>query len=299
MTAVWLAKILPPSFVQLRLSYLGHGMKYIVSRFVLCAVLVVATYSMANAVELKGTLAQGGMAWGQVPAGSEILLDGNPVKIGPAGNFVFGFGRDAPAEAALLIITRDGNRSTTTLAIAQRIFDIERVEGLPPKTVTPPPEWRERRKLETGKVVAARAKFTNATEWLTGFAKPAVGRFSGFYGSQRILNGKARSPHYGLDIAAAIGDPVFAPAAGIVRLAATDFLLEGGIVIIDHGLGVSSTLFHMNSVDVKEGESVARGGQIGTIGAKGRASGPHVDWRVNWGSVRLDPLLLLADSEEK
>jgi len=274
-------------------------MKHVFTRLFLSASFVAALTSAVSAVDLKGTLAQGGMVWGQVSVGSEILLDGAPVKVGPKGNFVFGFGRDAADEVALVIITRDGNRLTKKLVVAQRAFDIERVEGLPPKTVTPPPEWRERRKLETGRVRSARAEFTDATEWLAGFVKPAVGRFSGFYGSQRILNGKPRSPHYGLDIAGPVGEPVVAPAAGVVRLAAADFLLEGGIVIIDHGFGVSSTLFHMNSVDVKEGEMVASGAQIGTIGAKGRANGPHVDWRINWGSVRLDPFLLIADSDGK
>lgn len=255
------------------------------------------TTPAASAVDLKGSVAQGGMVWGKVPAGSEILLDGAPVKVGPKGNFVFGFGRDAGPEAKLTIIKRDGSRHEKLLQVAQREFDIERVEGLPPKTVTPPPEWRERRKVETGRVRSARAENTDATDWLLGFKKPAEGRFSGFYGSQRILNGKPRSPHYGLDIAAPVGEPIYAPAGGIVRLAAPDFLLEGGIVIIDHGFGVSSTLFHMNSVEVKEGAQVPAGALIGTIGAKGRASGPHVDWRINWGSVRLDPMLLIENKK--
>ena len=139
----------------------------------------------------------------------------------------------------------------------------------------------------------ARSFKTDDLAWLSGFIRPAEGRFSGFYGSQRILNGKPRSPHYGLDIAGPTGTPIIAPASGVVRLAVPDFLLEGGIVIIDHGFGVTSTLFHMNSVDVKKGQAVRQGEQIGTIGQTGRASGPHVDWRVNWGNVRLDPILLI------
>ena len=247
----------------------------------------------ATAIDLQGTPSQGGMVWGQVEAGSEMTLDGTRIKVGPSGNFVFGFSRDAAARAMLVTLRPDGSRTEQTIDIAQRTFDIERVEGLPPKTVTPPPEWRDRRKIETGRVRGARAENTDALLWLAGFKKPAEGRFSGFYGSQRILNGKPRSPHYGLDIAAPVGTPIYAPAGGTVRLAASDFLLEGGIIIIDHGFGVTSTLFHMNSVDVQEGAEVARGDRIGTIGAKGRASGPHVDWRVNWGAVRLDPLLLI------
>lgn len=268
------------------------GMKIILASF------FVKLTVAASAVDLKGQLTQGGMVWGSVEPGTELMLDGAPVKVGPRGNFVFGFGRDAGDIAKLVIIKRDGTRAEKQLIIKKRAFNIEHVDGLPPKTVTPPPEWRERRSIETGRVRNARAENTNDTNWLEGFLKPAKGRFSGFYGSQRILNGKPRSPHYGLDIAGPVGDPIFAPASGFIRLAASDFLLEGGIVIIDHGFGVTSTLFHMNSVDVVEGGFIERGDKIGTIGAKGRASGPHVDWRVNWGKVRLDPLLLLDNDKQ-
>lgn len=254
--------------------------------------------SGSQAVDLGGSLTQGGMVWGQVAPGSEISLNGQPVKVGPEGHFVFGFGRDEGPTASLVILHRDGKREERTLNISAREFDIERVNGLPPKTVTPPPEWRDRRKVETGKVREARSHLADNLHWSRGFVKPAEGRFSGFYGSQRILNGKPRSPHYGLDIAGPTGTPIYAPAGGVVRLAVPDFLLEGGIVIIDHGFGVTSTLFHMNSVDVEEGSWIHQGDKIGTIGATGRASGPHVDWRVNWQNVRLDPKLLIGDSNK-
>ena len=244
-------------------------------------------------VALSGSVAQGGLVYGTVAPGTKVLLDGKVVKVGRNGEFVFGFGRDAASTASLVIINRNGTRKEQVLDVEQRTFVIERVEGLPPKTVTPPPEWTERRRIETGRVGKARSFSTDDIFWQQGFARPAEGRFSGFYGSQRILNGKPRSPHYGLDIAGPVGRPITAPAGGTVRLAAGDFLLEGGIVIIDHGHGVTSTLFHMNSVEVSEGQLVEKGTPIGTIGAKGRANGPHVDWRVNWGKVRLDPLLLI------
>lgn len=252
-----------------------------------------------RAVHMTGNMAQGGMVWGRAAPSSKILLDGKPVKVGSGGEFVFGFGRDAGPTVMLTHIDANGKKSERAMPVAVRKFNIEHVNGLPPKTVTPPPEWTERRKLETGRVKKARAVTMDTTDWLDGFMKPAQGRFSGYYGSQRILNGKPRSPHYGLDIAGPVGEPVYAPTGGTVRLAASDFLLEGGIVIIDHGYGVTSTLFHMNSVDVQEGNVVKKGEKIGTIGAKGRASGPHVDWRVNWGNVRLDPYLLLSDNDKK
>ena len=268
---------------------------------VLTAFFMLSAFASGNkpvlAVDLQGTAVQGGLMWGQVDAGAEISLDNEPVKVGPDGHFVIGFGRDNAPEARLVIRHRDGHREEKALVIAAREFDIERVNGLPPKTVTPPPEWKERRARETGMVGEARSHLTDALDWLSGFARPAEGRFSGFYGSQRILNDQPRSPHYGLDIAAPVGTPIVAPAAGTIRLAVPDFLLEGGIVIIDHGYGVTSTLFHMNSVDVKVGARVEKGDPIGTIGQTGRASGPHVDWRVNWRNVRLDPMLLINDGK--
>ncbi|WP_374763244.1 M23 family metallopeptidase [Yunchengibacter salinarum] len=246
------------------------------------------------ALDLSGQITQGGMAWGRVAPGSSVTLDGRTVKVGPEGRIVFGFGRDHDGDALLKVTRPDGETITRTLSVASRKFDIERVDGLPPKTVTPPESWRKRRQTEMRRVGEARGHLTDATFWTQGFIKPAEGRFSGFYGSQRILNGKPRSPHFGLDIAAEPGTPVRAPAGGVVRLADPDYLLEGGIVIIDHGFGVTSTLFHMRTVTVKEGQAVSQGDQIGEIGAKGRASGPHVDWRINWRNVRLDPALMLG-----
>jgi murein DD-endopeptidase MepM/ murein hydrolase activator NlpD len=270
-----------------------------ISHIILSILLVAAASLAAQAVELSGTAAQGGMLWGKVAPGATVSLDGAPVKVGPGGNFVIGFGRDAGARATLSVQHKDGATEVQDIAVRKRHFDIERVDGLPPKTVTPPPEWRERRAKETGMVRDARSVATDQLDWLAGFVRPAEGRFSGFYGSQRILNGVPRSPHYGLDIAGPVGRPIVAPAGGIVRLAVPDFLLEGGIVIIDHGFGVTSTLFHMNSVDVEKGQVVKQGEQIGTIGKTGRASGPHVDWRVNWGNVRLDPILLIEPEPMK
>ncbi|GHF20967.1 peptidase [Kordiimonas sediminis] len=249
----------------------------------------------ASALDIEGSLVQGGFAYGKVAPGSTVWLDNKPIYVGEEGDFVLGFGRDHPAQSRLSISSPTTNSMEThTLDIADRDFDIERVNGLPPKTVSPPPEWAARRKLETGRVAKGRAAVSTDTFWKTGFIKPAKGRFSGFYGSQRILNGKPRSPHYGLDIAGPIGTPIYAPAGGKVTLAAPDFLLEGGIVIIDHGYGVSSTLFHMDTVTVSEGQIIEQGDPIGTIGEKGRASGPHVDWRLNWRSVRLDPALVIG-----
>jgi murein DD-endopeptidase MepM/ murein hydrolase activator NlpD len=244
-------------------------------------------------MDLQGAMKQGGMVRGQVAPGTRVELDGQPVMVGPGGQFVFGLGRDAPGFATIRTIAADGSEETRRIEIAAQTYAIERVDGLPPRTVTIPPEEKARRARERGMVGQARGSMSDGLDWRGTFAWPATGRVSGVYGSQRILNGQPRTPHYGLDVAAPVNTPVRAPQAGRIVLAQKDFLLEGGIIIIDHGFGIFSTLFHLQSVDVSKGELVDKGDHIGGIGAKGRASGPHVDWRVNWNRVRLDPLLLV------
>ena len=244
-------------------------------------------------VQFQGPIEQGSLVRGHVPVGSQFKLDGAEVKVSPDGHFVVGFARDHKADSIYVVETPSGEIIAGALAIARRQYDIERVEGLPPKTVNPPASWSERRKGERVRVTTGRSFMTDDEYWRDQFIKPAEGRISGVYGSQRILNGEPRSPHYGLDIANKTGTKVVAPASGMIRLSAPDFLFEGGIIIIDHGYGVTSTLFHLNSVEVKEGQTVEQGERIGSIGATGRASGPHVDWRLNWQTVRLDPALVL------
>lgn len=250
----------------------------------------------AGATGIEGTLAPGGMVIGQAVPGSLVSLDGEPVRVAADGRFVLGFGRDTPLERVLDVVLPDGKAEHHVLRLAGRNFRIERVDGLPPETVTLPPEYYQRRRQETAAVQTARAAESDLLFWSEGFIAPAKGRISGVYGSQRILNGEPRTPHFGLDIAAPAGTPVVAPAAGIIRLAAPDFLLEGGIIILDHGFSISSTFLHLSAVDVRVGQKVARGERIGAIGATGRASGAHLDWRINWRDERLDPGLLLGVS---
>ncbi len=253
--------------------------------------LVFATPALA--LELYGNFKQGGLVIGHDDPGIKAFLDDIPLKVGPNGRFVFGFGRAAGPVATLRIVYADGKVSEQTFNIEAQVYDIERIDGLPPKTVTIPEEEKIRREKETAMVRTAREGSSDELDWAEGFIFPAEGRISGVYGSQRILNGEPRWPHFGLDIAAPVGTPVKAPAGGMVRLAEEDFLLEGGIIIIDHGFGVTSTLMHLSLVDVTVGQRVERGDVIAGLGATGRTSGPHVDWRINWGSVRLDPALAL------
>jgi murein DD-endopeptidase MepM/ murein hydrolase activator NlpD len=188
----------------------------------------------------------------------------------------------------------DGLEKTLTLTVAPREYEIERVDGLPPSTVTPDPAALERIRRETEMVAAARARRDQRTDYAEGFTWPAGGRISGVYGSQRILNGEPRRPHYGLDIAAPTGSPVFAPADGVVTLVHSDMYFSGGTIVLDHGQGLSSTFLHLSRTLVETGTAVSQGDLIGEIGATGRASGPHLDWRMNWLDRRVDPRLLLS-----
>ncbi|RMF70757.1 MAG: M23 family metallopeptidase [Alphaproteobacteria bacterium] len=243
-------------------------------------------------ITLVGRLVQGGLVIGHAPGCTAVRLDGREIAMDEERRFVFGFGRDARRDH-LLEAECAGRTVRRPLVVAERHFPIERVNGLPERSVTLPPEDLARRKREIAAIVRARAVHSDLEEVFAGFRRPAAGRISGVYGAQRVLNGKPRTPHYGLDIAARAGTPVVAPAGGIVRLVG-DFLLEGRIIVIDHGMGVTSTLFHLKDIVVREGERVRQGQLIGHVGQTGRATGPHVDWRVNWGAVRIDPALALA-----
>lgn len=250
--------------------------------------------AQAATLELEGPLSQGGLIIGKVDPGAKVSLDGAPVRVSPDGDFVLGFGREAAPEARLVVRHADGSRSERRLEIAQREYEVQRIDGLPPKQVTPPKEVWERIKAERAMIQEARKRLSAEPWFRQGFAWPATGIVSGVYGSQRILNGTARQPHSGVDVAAPAGTPVSAAAPGTVSLVRQDMYYTGKTVMLDHGHGVSSIYIHMSEILVAEGERVARGQPIGKIGMSGRATGPHLHWGVYLGGVALDPALLVG-----
>jgi murein DD-endopeptidase MepM/ murein hydrolase activator NlpD len=265
------------------------------TRFVMAALAALCLSSTEiQALELAGEPVQGGLVFGSSAPGSRVFLDGNEIMVSPEGRFVLGFDRDESGERSLVVRDGAGNEESVILAVAPREFAIERVDGLPPRTVTPDPEALERIQAEAALVSAARARRDARTDYARGFAWPASGRISGVYGSQRILNGEPRRPHYGLDIAAPTGSPVYAPADGVVTLVHADMYFSGGTIVLDHGQGLSSTFLHLSRTLVEAGETVRSGDLIAEIGATGRASGPHLDWRMNWLDRRVDPQLLVS-----
>ena len=247
----------------------------------------------APAVELDGDIVQGGIVFGKAAPGSSVRLDGREIMVSDAGDFVIGFGRDETGERRLEVRGPGGRAETIALPVAKREYDIQRIDGLPPKTVTPDPESLERIRRDAAMVRDARARREDRTDYAGGFTWPASGRLSGFYGSQRILNGEPRRPHFGVDVAAPTGSPVYAPAGGVVTMAHPDLYYSGGTVVLDHGQGLSSTFLHMSRLHVGTGDVVKQGDLIGEIGATGRATGPHLDWRMNWLDKRVDPQVLV------
>jgi hypothetical protein len=246
----------------------------------------------AGTVDLSGAMEQGGLVRGATEPGATVTLDGRAVRVAPDGKFIFGFGRDAPAHASLDLVLPDGTHAHRDLDMVQRQWDVRRIDGLPPQQVTPDPEIAARIARDKAEVDKARAVDSDALTFEMPLRWPALGPISGIYGSQSILNGQPRQPHYGVDVAAPPGTPVVAAASGTVSLAERDLYLTGGTVIIDHGYGLSTTYMHMSSVDVVPGQNVAAGDPIGKVGATGRVTGPHLDWRVNWYEVRLDAMLV-------
>lgn len=241
---------------------------------------------------LDGNLVQGGLIIGTVTPGAEVQIGDRVLRVSPEGRFVLGFGRDAEAEAELNVTYPDGSKEARLLPVKPRTYDIESIDGVAEKYVSPPEEVQARISRESAEIARVRAIDRPEVWFENGFVWPATGRISGVYGSQRIFNGEPRRPHFGVDIAAPIGTPISAPADGIVSLAEPDLYYSGGTVILDHGHGLTSTFLHMNSLSVEVGQKIKQGAEIGKLGSTGRSSGPHLDWRMNWFEERIDPQLL-------
>jgi len=244
---------------------------------------------------LEGSFRQGGLVTGRTQPGASVELDGRPVRVSPDGVLLFGFGRDAKPKATLKVRLPDGHEEIQTLEVGQRDYPTQRIDGLPPKKVTPPPEALEQIGRERAKKAEAFEQDLPEAWFRSGWIWPAEGRISGVYGSQRILNGEPRRPHYGIDVAGPEGTPVVAPADGKVVLAMPEMYFEGNAVFLDHGHGLKSVFMHLSALDVSEGQIVRRGERIGAIGATGRVTGAHLHWALYWFRLPLDPAFLVPE----
>ena len=243
------------------------------------------------AVEFQGKFIQGHYIIGKTSPGAKILIDKKKVKVSKDGYFAFGIGKDRKFD---IIITE--NEKKIVKKIQKRKYKIQRIDGLPEKKVTPPEELYERIKKENQLIDKAREIDSDLPFFKEKFIIPVDDAIiSGVYGSQRILNGIPKWPHYGLDFAQKTGTPVKAMNNGIVTLAEEDLFYTGATLIFDHGHGVSTLYMHLNEIFVKVGDHVEKGDLVGTVGSSGRATGPHLDIRLNWFGERLDPQSILVN----
>lgn len=240
---------------------------------------------------LRGSLRQGSLVVGTAAAASHILWGGQSLRPDPAGRFAFALAWDGTAEQSLQVQYVDGTAEARAITPLIQTYDIQRIDGLPEDKVTPDPVLIARINRENAAIIAVRLIDSDEEGFVQAFEWPAHGPVSGVFGSQRILNGQPRAPHFGVDVAVPTGTPIHAPASGVVRFAETGLFLTGGTTVIDHGHGVSTTYFHQSAIGVAVGQSVATGDVIGAVGATGRATGPHLHWAMNWFGLRLDPSL--------
>ncbi len=264
-------------------------------RTALTVLLAVSFNSIGGNIDWSGNFTQGGMILGV--ADSKVAsanVDGVKIPVHPDGKtLVFGYGRDAETESVITVEFTDGSKVEKQVQIAQREYKIDRVNGVEKKYVSPPDSVLARIRADSAIVKEARSKLSYRQDYLAKAITPAKGRISGVYGSQRVFNGVPKRPHFGMDIAAPTGTHVIAPWAGKVVLAEPDLYYSGGTLIIDHGMGITSTYIHLSKLHLKQGDDVNAGDLIAEIGATGRVTGPHLDWRLNWFNRRLDPQLLL------
>lgn len=262
-------------------------------RIVLIALMTMCQSLAAESVQWQGSFQQGGLVLGKLPPAYSVIYKGEKLKISPQGYFLLGFNRDAPKTVKVTVLDERANQSQEILTISKRVYNTQRIEGVPQQTVTPSETDLKRIRNDSRMVGQARSQVTDDVDFLDGFILPLEGIVTGVYGSQRFYNGVPKRPHYGIDYAAPTGTPVAAPASGTVVFAHSDLFYSGGTMIVDHGHGLSSTFLHLSEILVEQGQRVERGEFIAKVGASGRATGPHLDWRMNWRYERIDPELVL------
>ena len=255
-------------------------------------VLFIFTSSQVNAIEFQGKFIQGHFILGKTNPEAKILVGKKKVKVSKDGFFVFGIDRDRKFD---LVFTKIKNNKKIKIIkkVLKRKYNIQRIDGLAESKVTPPESVYKRIKKENNAIGEARAINSDLLFFKEKFIMPVEGIISGVYGSQRILNGKPRWPHYGIDIAAKLGTMIKSSGTGVVTMAEDDLYYTGGTIIMDHGHGISTIYSHLENVLVSVGDQINKGDVIGTVGSTGRSTGPHLDFRVNWFQTRLDPMSVL------
>ena len=262
-------------------------------RYILVFLTLFFFSNFSYAVEFKGKFKQGSFILGKTKPDSLVTIDEKKVRYSKDGYFAFGLGRDRKNDVVIRIINNE-KLEIFKKKVIKKEYKIQRIDGLPPKQVTPPKEVYERIRKDNVLIGKARGIDSPLDHFKEKFIKPLDNAIiTGVYGSQRVLNGKPRRPHYGLDYAASEGTPIKAMMDGIVTLAEKDLYFTGGTIIFDHGHGISTLYMHMKDVGVKKGQIITKGEIVGTVGKTGRSTGPHLDIRLNWFDVKLDPTSIL------
>ena len=272
-------------------------MLYKIKRYFLISLLFIpfTSISASENTIFNGEFVQGGVVIGQNKSANQVFFDGTELIVNKDGYFIFGFGRNHIKNSILKIFKKDGSTTEKlNLNIKKSIYDVEKINGLPKKMVQPGPEFYKKIKEDRLLITNSLKKVVLNNDFPSSFIAPAIGRISGIFGSQRILNGIKKNPHGGLDIAAPIGTPISSTFSGTVVLAAKGLHYNGNIVIIGHGYGLKSMYLHMEDIYVKEGDLVTQGQAIGTIGMTGRVTGPHLHWNVYLNRIKINPQLLLS-----
>ena len=246
----------------------------------------------ASAIEFTGKFIQGHFILGKTETNSKIIIDKKEIKVSKDGYFVFGIDRDRKFDILITKIS-NGKKEKIVKKIFKRKYKIQKIDGLPENKVTPPESVYKRIKKENNAIGEARAINSDLNYFKNKFIMPVDGIITGVYGSQRILNGKPKWPHYGIDIAADEGTHIKSSCNGIVTMAEDDLYYTGGTVIMDHGHGISTIYSHLENVLVSVGDKINQGDIIGTVGSTGRSTGPHLDFRINWFQTRLDPMTVI------
>lgn len=244
-------------------------------------------------VKLVGEVTDGGLVVGKAPAGTTVWFNKKKLPVSEEGDFVFGFGRDAPPRALLAFGFEGAPPVRHILHVTDRTFEPEAIDGLPESFVNPDKETKRALAKSRTQIEKVRSKVSKVAHYAGGFSWPARGKITSTYGRKRILNGEEKSFHWGIDIAARKGTAVKSPAAGVVVFAEKDVPLSGNLIIVDHGHGLTSSFLHLEKLKVKVGDEVKQGQRIATLGNTGRSTGPHLDWRMNWLDTRVDPQLLV------
>ena len=255
-------------------------------------IIIVFFTTQVNAIEFKGKFLQGHYIIGLTDPLAQIIIDKKEVKVSKEGYFVFGIDRDRKFDLTITKI-KDGKKEKIIKKVLKRKYNIQRIDGLEESKVTPPESVYKRIKEENNKIGKARAIDSDLPFFKNQFIMPVEGIISGVYGSQRILNGKPRWPHYGIDIAAKQGTMIKSSGSGVVTMAEEDLYYTGGTIIMDHGHGISTIYSHLETVIVSVGDKINQGDIVGTVGSTGRSTGPHLDFRVNWFQTRLDPMSVI------